>query len=531
LLCQFFDCVRRRFGEWEDAMPQYSAPGVYVEESGHTRKIAAVTTGTAAFLGLAARGPLQPQLVTSFVEYRRWFGRDAGRLAPLPYCVRGFFENGGRRLFVARIVAATATTASARIGRHFTLKALGPGSGGRRIYTCIENCTRRTAEDQHEAFRLRVAYYDSEPDGNPRLWFNGAAAPRPDDVEEFDHLLIDSESPAHWERQLEASTLVRLVRDESAPADAMPEPGFRRLDQGGVDGADVPATEDFVGQPTQNRVEPQGLAAWSSAIDSEVSIVYAPGVPPEVARSLVAHCESVRHCFAIIDGPADLRTCSVARDGLGDSSRAALYVPWILVKDFAGRSTALSLPPGGHVAGVYARSDRERGVHRAPADEPLAGVVGIAATVSNRDQEALNPLAVNVIREFAGRGLRIWGARTLSSDPEFRYVNVSRLLIFLEHSIDRGIKWVLFEPNGERLWAQLADAIRDFLTLIWHDGALQGQRQEQAFFVRCDRTTMTQEDIDQGRIVCEIGVAVVKPAEFVIFSVTKRTGSWRDPDD
>jgi hypothetical protein len=194
------------------------------------------------------------------------------------------------------------------------------------------------------------------------------------------------------------------------------------------------------------------------------------------------------------------------------------------------------VPPVGHVAGVYARSDIDRGVHKAPANEVVRGIVNrdINATrrplefqFDKREQDILNPLGVNVIRDFRGdrRDIRVWGARTLSSDPQWRYINVRRLMLFIEESIDEGTQWVVFEPNDEPLWAKVRQSIRNFLLLVWRSGALQGLREEDAFFVRCDRSTMTQADIDAGRLICLIGVAPVKPAEFVIIRISQFTAN------
>ncbi len=180
------------------------------------------------------------------------------------------------------------------------------------------------------------------------------------------------------------------------------------------------------------------------------------------------------------------------------------------------------MAPSGHIAGIYARSDRARGVHKAPANEDIIGITKLTREISTTDQALLNPEGINVLRFFPGQGNRVWGARTLSPDPEFKYVNVRRLLIYLERSIDKGTQWVVFEPNNEQTWANVSRAISDFLFKVWRDGALMGETPEQAFFVKCDQSTMTQNDLDNGRLICLIGVAVLKPAEFMIF----RIGQW-----
>lgn len=185
-------------------------------------------------------------------------------------------------------------------------------------------------------------------------------------------------------------------------------------------------------------------------------------------------------------------------------------------------SQDVQLAPSGHIAGIYARVDLERGVHKAPANETIRGITRIAHDVTAVDQALLNPEGINALRFFPGRGNLVWGARTLTADPQWKYVNVRRLLIFLEHSIERGTQWTTFEPNTEALWEKVRQAVADFLVNIWRKGALQGSKPEEAFFVKCDPTTMTQNDLDQGRLICVVGVAVIKPAEFVIF----RIGQW-----
>lgn len=274
-----------------------------------------------------------------------------------------------------------------------------------------------------------------------------------------------------------------------------------------------------------------GLAALAEV--DEIAIVAAPGggALSSVAErglvrgALIRHCEALRHRFAILsdEADADLEAIRAVRAS-HDSSRAALYYPWLAIADPARGQAAeqLLVPPDGVIAGVYARCDAQHGVHHAPANEPILGTTGLSRTITQGEQEVLNPEGINCLRAFAGRGDLVWGARTLSTDPEWKYVNVRRLLMFLEHSIDRGTQWAAFEPNAEPLWLQIRGAIENFLQDGWRTGALAGAKPSEAYFVRCDRTTMTQDDIDQGRLVCLIGVAPLRPAEFVTF----RIGQW-----
>jgi phage tail sheath protein FI len=212
-----------------------------------------------------------------------------------------------------------------------------------------------------------------------------------------------------------------------------------------------------------------------------------------------------------------------ARRAIGsDRGHAGYYYPWLVTRDGV-TGEQINIPASGHVAGVYARSDTTRGVHKAPANEQIRNVVGLAYTISFAENERLNPEGVNCLRAFPGRGTLVWGARTIAKNPSWTYVNVRRLFIYLEDSIERGTEWVVFEPNNEKLWARVRQTITNFLVGVWRANMLMGTTPEEAFFVRCDRTTMTQDDIDNGRLVCVIGVAPVKPAEFVIFRIAQWT--------
>ena len=278
----------------------------------------------------------------------------------------------------------------------------------------------------------------------------------------------------------------------------------------------------------------------SLAAINEISIIAAPGYSArsnnlspeenekratEIAQYLIAHCEDLRNRIAVLDSPDQQSPDEVKhfREQF-DSKYAALYYPWVIVLDPAaseGRRT-INLPPSGFVAGIYARVDEARGVFKAPANEEVKGIVGLETLLNDTQQVVLNSAGVSCLRHFPERGFLVWGARTISSDSEWRYVNVRRYFLYLENSIDQGTQWVVFEPNTEELWAAVRRTIQNFLVAEWRKGALMGIKPEEAFFVKCDRTTMTQDDIDNGRLICLIGVAAVKPAEFVIF----RIGQW-----
>lgn len=249
----------------------------------------------------------------------------------------------------------------------------------------------------------------------------------------------------------------------------------------------------------------------------EIAIVAAPGqISAAVQDALLSHCETRKDRFAILDSP---ETISGGVDKLPkprDSKYGAYYFPWIQVYD--PDKGNIFVPPSGHIAGVYSRTDSERGVHKAPANEIIRGALGMKYNVSKGEQDLLNPKGINAIR-FMNGAIRIWGARTLSTDPSWRYISVRRLFIMVESSIERATQWVVFEPNDHRLWKRVQRTISSFLTLLWRNGALMGTAPEQAFYVKCDEETNPPEVIDAGQLVVEIGLAPVKPAEFVIFRI------------
>jgi phage tail sheath protein FI len=267
----------------------------------------------------------------------------------------------------------------------------------------------------------------------------------------------------------------------------------------------------------------------------EVSIVVAPDIVHlasngddrlmrDAQDKLIAHCEQLGDRIAILDPPPGLIPQEIEewrKDKAGyDSKMATMYWPWIETTDPLTRKP-ITIPPSGHMAGVWARTDTERGVHKAPANEVVRGVTGLAFDITSAEQGSLNRAGINCIRSFSGRGIRIWGARTLSSDPEWRYLNVRRLFNYVSQSLLEGTQWSVFEPNDERLWLRLRASVENFLTNTWRSGALFGASPAQAFYVKCDSETNPPEVIEIGQVVCEVGIAPVKPAEFVIFRLSQ----------
>jgi phage tail sheath protein FI len=359
-----------------------------------------------------------------------------------------------------------------------------------------------------------------------------------------------------WDHRPEGSSLYIRVRDRAAnPAAAeATRLGPETLTDLLPDGRRVPARlrleavvgDDSIGTLTDDHylgadnADPELRTGLQSLRNIEdVSIVGVPGRSgSRLQQGVVDHCELMRYRFAVLDStPEPLDTIADAQTQRQqfDTKYAALYYPWLAVPDPFPENLAdvrdYAIPPTGHVLGIYARTDIERGVHKAPANEVVRGITGLRRKVNKEQQDILNPypVNVNVIRDFRhdNRGIRVYGGRVITSDPDWKYVNVRRLLIFIEASIDRGLQWVVFEPNSEPLWARVQRTITNFLTVVWRSGALEGTSPEEAFFVRCDRTTMTQAEIDNGRLIVQVGVAPVKPAEFVIV----RIGLWTARSD
>lgn len=358
-------------------------------------------------------------------------------------------------------------------------------------------------------------------------------------VEQFEGLTLEPGTGKYFAEIINAgSKLIRI--DTSAPPAATHPMIFPSVSatgtlpitlQGGLDGTAPPTDLNYHGLDG-GPGKRTGLRAMED-ID-QVSILAAPGLTGQVIQSaLIEQCTRLMDRFAILD-PApkignqapDLVDIQNQRK-LYDSKYAAIYYPRLRTIDPA-TETEIAIPPSGHTAGIYARTDIERGVHKAPANEVVRNIIGLEVTVNKGEQDILNPLPnnINVIRDFRadGRAYRVWGARCITSASPWKYINVRRLFIYIEESIDEGTQWVVFEPNDEPTWARVRQSVTNFLTRVWRDGALMGATAEQAFFVRCDNTTMTRDDIDNGRLIMIIGIAPVKPAEYVIIRIGQKTG-------
>ncbi len=629
-------------------MPEYLSPGVYIEETSFRAKsIQGVATSTAGFVGVCRSGPIQgpPPLVTSFEDFRRTFGGvedvvlTAGPVRNyLAYAVKSFFDNGGQRLYVARIfktssgdgvarspillksgAAITTTTKnngppnavdfvagtvplnprfvarypgqagnlqigikaqrSANLNAAGTLRGVRQGdvvevSAAVKATDVTDQATPATAltsanlrwvrystlglPELVNAANVAVAFTSTDIVQRVTLTVTvGTAETRLDTYrnlsthpESASYLLTvlrrkdppDSSGRVVFEVDLppatDASTtivgtdfadlLVRMVEWGLSASVAATARQFT----GGNDGAEPTDVEYTDSTAVSDDPETaKGLRTLKNVED--IAIVAAPGssalttatLRQAVRNAVIRHCEAPNAFrFAILSAENGLLEPGIrALRSQHDTTYAALYYPWISVPDpDSTTGETIDLPPDGSVAGIYARTDIERGVHKAPANEVVRDALRFSRRINKGQQDTLNPEGINCLRTFEGRGNRVWGARTMTSDPEWMYVNVRRLFIYLEHSIEKNTKWVVFEPNNESLWLKVRLTIESFLLETWRTGALMGRKPEEAYFVRCDRSTMTQSDLDNGRLVVLIGVAPTKPAEFVIF----RIGQW-----
>lgn len=546
-------------------MAEYLSPGVYVEEVDRGPKpIEGVGTAMAAFVGFTEKAEMvrevdnelvvenllnHPQLVTNWTQYVQRFGGFVPGVN-LPQAVYGYFNNGGSRCYVVSVRTfpkAEGMLMNAQGKPALTVRARQAGIDGLKLRIRVGNLAlpAPAAGKKSAPVETEAAPAESPEAGGGDNSFSvfvekEAASGGWKNIETIDGIRLQTvvtegkKQTALLYKNNKLPKFIELeVMENTSIEKAMPREQEQPLT---VDKKllEAPQANDFRGDVSERK----GLEGLEVLDDVTMLVVpdlmtTMPGeklnleMVKAVQTAMIAHCERMGDRVAILDAPPDINPQEMKRwrmDIAGfDSSYAAMYYPWIKVMDPATDSV-VAIPPSGHVAGLWARNDNTRGVHKAPANEVLSGAVGLVYQTTKGEQDTLNPIGVNCIRSFPGRGIRVWGARTLSSDPAWRYINVRRLFNYVEKSIENGTQWVVFEPNNRKLWARVNRDVSSFLRTVWRDGALFGSTPEEAFYVKVDDELNPPESRDLGRLIIEIGLAPVKPAEFVIFRISQWAG-------
>ena len=533
-------------------MPTYLTPGVYVEEmpSG-SMPLSAVGTAVAAFIGYTAKAPtddptdpdgLKPRMVTSWSQYTKLYGEYTNS-ALLPHAVRGFFLNGGGRCYIVRIPHRTADRYKLTVGS----KAALPAGSSDEAPAPLEFIN--LAEDGEVVVDIKP----TPPDPKAAPDKGGKDAKKPDTAEAVAKPPTFDITITKGSVQESYSKLTMGKSGKYAPAEINSQSKLVEVIST-VDDATlvIPATTHKLAAPTTKTIQQadfDGHADDRSGVEGlkladDVTMVMVPDLitaakasgtfDPDlwtgVQNALVAHCEGERNRMAILDPPPQVRTPQEVHDwrvsSKINSKFATLYYPWLTVNNpvATNGNKKIEIPPCGHMAGIWARTDSTRGVWKAPANEQVLGVLDVVTPITKGEQEILNPNGINAIRAFGAGGLKVWGARTLSdTDPSWKYINVRRLFNMIETTIMDGTQWVVFEPNDQALWQRVARTVNAFLLGLWRDGALFGATPDQAFYVKCDAETNPPESIDEGKLIVEVGVAPVKPAEFVIFRIGQKS--------
>ncbi|HPL54714.1 MAG TPA: phage tail sheath subtilisin-like domain-containing protein [Bacillota bacterium] len=482
--------------------------------------IQGVEASVAGFLGEAERGPTEPRLLKSWEEYYALYGGSKNSSSYLPHTVKGFFENGGKKLYVGRIVdkAATAAKITLLAGKApvLTLRAIGEGSWGNRLQVLVSAASEGSKDDP--MFKLEIYYSGNKLSAaavNPILNKLKVNLPL---KEVFDNLSMDKESENYYAYKIKQNSNLITVNKEEGGSGIVPDllkapSNFT----GGSDGGNLDL-EDYLGDKGSGLDAARGLVALD-AID-EISLLYCPDTLSIDGLNdvLIQHCENLSDRMVILDSQKDVTNPML--DENYNSSYAALYYPWITINaDLTG--TQLLVPPGGHIAGIYALVEAQYGVNRAPAGMVIKGAKGLEFSMTPQQVDTLNLRGINAIREIALKGITVWGTRTLAArtDSEYKYVSIRRLENYIEESISEGLDWTRNWLNDQELWARVNTCIADFLTREWRKGYLAGTRERDAFFVKVDRTTMSRTDIEEGRLIVDIGVALIRPGEFYIIRI------------
>lgn len=558
-------------------MAEYLSPGVYVEEIDNSpRSIEGVGTSVAGFVGMAEKGPVfgADTIITSFASFQKNYGGflsefTHGENRYLAYAVEQFFANGGTRCYISRVIPDDAKKASFTVG-DLVIEAADEGKWGNRIQVSFETEERKkmqlveaagenaykakSVEGFHEGDIVRVGneynriklIYDNEvtfeqaftgkvvdkgvvPSTFVVLVETNVQVRYNDSIEKYAGLSFNPTASNFIVSKMSVSDIVKItgsVSDEIGnPVEKILGEGVKNgsitLD-GGSDGT---ISKVNAGTYIGNDGGPGKRTGIQAFIENnQVSMLAVPGITtPEVVVGLVGHCENMKNRVAVLDMPQEATKIKdlVKFREMVDSTYAAMYHPWIQVFDRATKKPGF-IPPSGAVMGIYARTDNTRGVHKAPANETVF-CTGLKTNYTKAEQDMLNPEGINLIRAIPGQGIRVWGARTASSNSTFRYINVRRLFIYVEESIKANTNWVVFEPNDSTLWQRVQITINSFLENLWRTGMLAGSTPAEGYYVEIGNTTMTKDDIMNGRLICNVAIAPSRPAEFVIFRVSQLT--------
>ncbi len=552
-------------------MPEYLSPGVYVEEVDRGPKpIQGVGTAMGCFVGFSEKAQMareidgeivvedllnKPQLVTNWTQYVERFGG----LVPgayMPHAIYGYFLNGGSRCYVLSVKTIPKAQASllGSDGKpYLVVEAKQAGFEGLKLRVKVDapepqkgSATKKSSDSSDgsktDSGSATAAASASKSAEQPTLFTitvdkQGAGGGWQTQEVLQDVMLTEvgangSKDVRVSYRNNKASKLIDLIipDGEDSVEKLMPRSQEQTLN---IQRRLIAPAEyaDFQGDALQ-RSGVEGLAQFDDITMLVVPdlMTTMPGqtldlqMVKAVQTMMIGHCEQLGDRVAILDAPPNMNPQEIKKwrmETAGfDSSYAALYYPWIEIMDPVS-NRSMNVPPSGHMAGIWARSDNTRGVHKAPANEVIRGVTNLAYNTTKGEQDTLNPIGVNCIRAFPGMGYRVWGARTLSSDPAWRYINVRRLFNYIEKSLQLGTMWTVFEPNDQRLWTRIRRDVTSFLMGVYSSGALFGASPSQAFYVKVDEELNPASSRDLGQLVVEIGVSPVKPAEFVIFRISQ----------
>lgn len=561
----------------------YFAPGVYVEEVDRgSRPIEGVSMSVAGFIGFTedVRGDAElfkPMMITNWSQYMEFFGKPGSDGftdfdAYLPFAVQGWFLNGGGRCWVTSIgtklpgsappppeeTGITVGTSGSKPSLRFNLKAAEeddlpalPAADDARIRVAIfESSPKPLPEDADE---------DAEPPLDTGEFFTISVQMGEEELARYEHLTMNPDA----ETEVADYVITALAEDEYVEIADISRTG-QALSRRPGNGLYEVVPPPYIAPPERFTRDLQGVRDDREGIQGmfeidEVAMIACPDLMRAyqndlldldqvhaIMEMMVSLCENSfpgpAYRMAVIDPPPvkmgknedravppeQQRPQHVAQWLSAFNRRSmfgALYYPWIKVANPRNGGRPIFVPPCGHMMGIWCRTDEARGVFKAPANETPRGVIGLAYDTNMREQELLNPLGINCIRNFANynRGYKVWGARTLvePDNVQWRYISVRRLISYIEKSIEMGTQWVVFEPNDQDLWARVSRTVSTFLERLWREGALFGASPEESFYVKCDEELNTHETMMLGRLYVEVGVCPVRPAEFVIFRISQ----------